>query len=76
MFIARAASAVPEFTMTIENGVWIAEICRRLDGLPLGIELAAARVRNLSVAEIAKKLDDRFHLLTTGSRTGRCANKR
>ena len=70
LFIARAASVVPEFTMTIENGGWIAEICRRLDGLPLAIELAAARVRNLSVAEIAKKLDDRFHLLTAGSRTG------
>ena len=41
LFIARAASAVPEFSMTAENGSWIAEICHRLDGLPLAIELAA-----------------------------------
>lgn len=70
LFLARAASAESEFTMTIENGRWIAEICRRLDGMPLAIELAAARVRSLSVAQIAERLDDRFHLLTAGSRTG------
>src|SRR5271157_791987 len=70
LFVARAASAESEFTMTIENGGRIAEICRRLDGMPLAIELAAARVRSLSVAQIAERLDDRFHLLTGGSRTG------
>jgi non-specific serine/threonine protein kinase len=70
LFVARAASAVPEFAMTTENGGRIAEICRRLDGMPLAIELAAARVRSLSVAQIAERLDDRFHLLTAGSRTG------
>ena len=53
----------------MDNGAWVAEICRRLDGMPLAIELAAARVRALSVGQIAEKLDDRFNLLTTGSRT-------
>jgi predicted ATPase/DNA-binding CsgD family transcriptional regulator len=70
LFLDRAVSASPEFTMTIENGGWIAEICHRLDGMPLAIELAAARVRSLSVKQIAERLDDRFHLLTEGSRTG------
>ena len=49
--------------------MWVAEICRRLDGMPLAIELAAARVRALSLQQIAEHLDDRFHLLTGGSRT-------
>ena len=70
LFVERAVSAVPGFKMTIENGGRIAEICRRLDGMPLAIELAAARVRSLSVEQIAERLDDRFHLLTAGSRTG------
>ena len=70
LFVARANSHNPDFTMTIENGRWIAEICRHLDGVPLAIELAAARVRSLSVEQIAGKLDDRFHLLTAGHRTG------
>src|SRR5207237_10507561 len=47
----------------------VARICRRLDGIPLALELAAARVRSLSVAEIARRLDDRFRLLTGGGRT-------
>jgi DNA-binding CsgD family transcriptional regulator/tetratricopeptide (TPR) repeat protein len=55
--------------LTSENGAWVAEICRHLDGMPLAIELAAARVRSLSVQQIAQRLDDRFHLLTSGSRT-------
>jgi non-specific serine/threonine protein kinase len=59
----------PSFELTAENGMWITEICRRLDGMPLAIELAAARVRALSVKQIAGHLDDRFHLLTSGSRT-------
>jgi len=69
LFIVRATAISPEFKLTRNNGAWVAEICRRLDGMPLAIELAAARVRTLSVQEIAKRLDDRFNLLTSGSRT-------
>ena len=69
LFIARASTAVSDFSFTEENGGWVAEICRRLDGMPLAIELAAARVRALSVRQIAERLDDRFNLLTAGSRT-------
>jgi predicted ATPase len=49
-----------------ENAAWIAEICRHLDGMPLAIEVAAARVRAFSVQQIAQRLDDHFHLLTSG----------
>lgn len=69
LFAARAVEAVPTFQLTAENGPWIADICRRLDGLPLAIELAAARIRALSVQQIAERLDDRFHLLTSSLRT-------
>ncbi|HXD09311.1 MAG TPA: NB-ARC domain-containing protein, partial [Anaerolineales bacterium] len=69
LFVARAQASSPEFRLTSENGGWVAEVCRRLDGMPLAIELAAARVRALSVQQIAERLDDRFHLLTGGSRT-------
>ena len=69
LFMARVAAISPEMTLTVENGAWVAEICRRLDGMPLAIELAAARVRALSVKQIAERLDDRFNLLTGGSRT-------
>lgn len=69
LFLARAESIAPDFRFSAENGSWVAEICRRLDGMPLAIELAAARVRTLSVQQIAKRLDDRFQLLTGGSRT-------
>ena len=69
LFMARVSAVSPEFTLTVENGAWVAEICRRLDGMPLAIELAAARVRALSVKQIAERLDDRFNLLTGGSRT-------
>ncbi|MGQ0600985.1 MAG: tetratricopeptide repeat protein [Anaerolineales bacterium] len=69
LFVARAQSAWPIFSLTPDNGRWIAEICRRLDGMPLAIELAAARVRALSVQQIAERLDNRFSLLTSGSRT-------
>jgi non-specific serine/threonine protein kinase len=69
LFAERAAAASPAFALTPENGAWVADICRRLDGIPLAIELAAARVRALSVRQIAGRLDDRFHLLTSGSRT-------
>jgi predicted ATPase/DNA-binding CsgD family transcriptional regulator len=70
LFVARAKSIASDFELTEENGAWVAEICRRLDGMPLAIELAAARVRSLTVREIAQRLDDRFNLLTGGSRTG------
>ena len=69
LFIARAEAIAPDFRFSAENGSWVAEICRRLDGMPLAIELAAARVRTLSVQQIAQRLDDRFQLLTGGSRT-------
>jgi predicted ATPase/DNA-binding CsgD family transcriptional regulator len=69
LFINRAALASPGFELTMENGAWVAEICRRLDGIPLAIELAAARVRSMSIRHIAQRLDDRFNLLTGGART-------
>jgi len=69
LFVARATENAPDFHLTAENGAWVAEICRRLDGMPLAIELAAARLRSLSIQKIAQRLDDRFHLLTSGSRT-------
>jgi len=68
LFIERAASKSPDFTLTIDNCESVAEICNRLDGMPLAIELAAAQVRSLSVQEIAQRLDQRFQFLTGGSR--------
>ncbi|MFI9007744.1 BTAD domain-containing putative transcriptional regulator [Actinosynnema sp. NPDC053489] len=65
----RAAAVRPGFAVTPENAAAVAEVCRRLDGLPLAIELAAARLRSLSVEQLAARLDDRFRLLTGGSRT-------
>jgi predicted ATPase/DNA-binding SARP family transcriptional activator len=69
LFVERAQATSPGFTMTNANSGAIIEICRRLDGIPLAIELAAARVRVLSPEQIAQRLDDAFRLLTTGSRT-------
>jgi len=69
LFIDRATSAVPTFTMTNDNAPALAQVCHHLDGIPLAIELAAAKIRVLSVEQIAKRLDDRFRLLTGGSRT-------
>jgi predicted ATPase/class 3 adenylate cyclase/DNA-binding CsgD family transcriptional regulator len=69
LFTDRARHARPEFVVTDDNAVVVAEICARLDGLPLAIELAAARVRALSLAEILESLHDRFRLLTGGART-------
>ncbi|MBV9513239.1 MAG: LuxR family transcriptional regulator, partial [Mycobacteriaceae bacterium] len=69
LFADRARRARPDFALTGENAAAVAEICRRLDGLPLAIELAAARVRALSLAEILEGLHDRFRLLTGGART-------
>ena len=69
LFADRARLARPDFAITDDNAAMVAEICRRLDGMPLAIELAAARVRALSLAEILEGLHDRFRLLTGGSRT-------
>ena len=69
LFVDRAVAAQPAFTVTERNARPITEICRRLDGIPLAIELAAARVRALSIDTIAERLNDRFRLLTGGSRT-------
>lgn len=69
LFVERARTAQPAFALTEANAPVIGRICRRLDGIPLAIELAAARVRLLRVDEIAARLDDSFRLLTGGSRT-------
>lgn len=69
LFIERAAAAKPTFTLTPANAVPVTAVVQRLDGIPLAIELAAARVPALSVEQIATRLDDRFRLLTRGSRT-------
>jgi predicted ATPase/class 3 adenylate cyclase/Tfp pilus assembly protein PilF len=69
LFIDRAQAALPSFKVTNQNAPAVAQICHRLDGIPLAIELAVARVRALSVEQISARLDDRFRLLTGGSRT-------
>ncbi len=67
LFFDRAEAAQPALEATDADRACVAEICRRLDGIPLAIELAAARVRALSLAKIAERLDDRFRLLTGGA---------
>jgi predicted ATPase/class 3 adenylate cyclase/DNA-binding CsgD family transcriptional regulator len=69
LFTDRARLVRPEFAITDDNTATVAEICQRLDGMPLAIELAAARVRALSVTDILTSLHDRFRLLTGGART-------
>ena len=69
LFTDRARRAKPDFAVTDDNAATVTEICRRLDGMPLAIELAAARVRALSLDEILDSLHDRFRLLTGGART-------
>jgi predicted ATPase/class 3 adenylate cyclase len=69
LFVDRARRARPDFAVEAENAPALGEICRRLDGMPLAIELAAARVRALSLADILDGLRDRFRLLTGGART-------
>jgi predicted ATPase/tetratricopeptide (TPR) repeat protein len=66
LFVERAAVALPGFTIDVQNGFTIAQICRRLDGIPLAIELAAARTNMLSCQQILTRLDDRFNFLTGG----------
>ncbi|XVS63886.1 BTAD domain-containing putative transcriptional regulator [Actinosynnema sp. CA-299493] len=68
LFAARAAAAAPGFTVTPDNAPVVEAICRRLDGLPLAVELAATRVRGLGVTALLDRLDDRFRLLATGHR--------
>lgn len=69
LFIDRASLVRPGFVVTADNAAPVMEICRRLDGLPLAIELAAARLRNLTAEAIAARLGNRFRLLTGGNRT-------
>jgi predicted ATPase/class 3 adenylate cyclase len=69
LFIERAAAANPRFTLGDQNASAVAQIARRLDGIPLALELAAARLTVFSPEQIAARLDDRFRLLTGGSRT-------
>ncbi len=69
LFVDRASAAQPSFQLTKKNAAAVAEICRRLDGIPLAIELAAARTRAIAVEAIAARLQDRFRLLTAADRT-------
>ena len=69
LFVERATAARPGFTLAAGNSGAVASLCRTLDGMPLAIELAAARVRALSIEQIATRLDDRFRLLASGDRT-------
>jgi predicted ATPase/class 3 adenylate cyclase len=69
LFAERAAAVRPDFMIDASNASAVVEICRRLDGIPLAIELAAARVSAMSTADVARHLDERFRLLTGGRRT-------
>lgn len=68
LFVARAAASAPGFTLDEANTGAVAELCRRLDGIPLALELAATRVRALGVRGVLDRLDDRFRLLASGRR--------
>jgi len=68
LFVERARLQKPKFSLTERDAPAVAEICARLDGIPLALELAAARMRSLSIGEINTRLHDRFKLLTGGSR--------
>ncbi len=69
LFVERATAALPGFELTDDNAPAVASICHRVDGIPLALELAAARVRALAVTEIAARMKDRFKLLTAGDPT-------
>ena len=69
LFVERARLLRPDFGVTVENAAPLASICYRLDGMPLAIELVAPRLRSMSVEELSERLDQRFALLTEGSRT-------
>jgi predicted ATPase/DNA-binding SARP family transcriptional activator len=75
LFVDRARAVRPSFTLTPSNAGLVASICRRLDGVPLALELAAARVKALPLEEIAARLDDRFALLTAGPRRGEARHR-
>ena len=69
LFVDRACAVQPNFELNTSNAGSIAQICSRLDGIPLALELAAARIRGMGVEQVASHLDNRFRLLTGGSRT-------
>lgn len=69
LFVERAQQAMPEYTIDEGNAAGVAQISRRLDGIPLALELAAARLRMMTVQQVASRLDNVFHLLTGGSRS-------
>ena len=69
LFLDRASAWLPSFSLTPDGTAALVTICRRLDGIPLAIELAAARMRAMSLPELARRLDDRFRVLTGGSRS-------
>jgi len=69
LFVERAVAVKSDFALTRQNALSVTQVCQRLDGIPLAIELAAARITVLSVNEIVARLNDRFPLLTSGSRT-------
>ncbi len=69
LLVDRATAAQPAFRITADNAAAVAEVCRRLDGIPLALELAAARLRSMPIERIAQRLSDRFRLLTGGDRT-------
>ena len=69
LFTDRASSVRPDFDVTADNEAAVTELCRRLEGVPLAVELAAARVTSMSPAEIEQRLGERFRLLTGGRRT-------
>jgi len=70
LFVDRATAVVPDFSITSENAVDIVQLCHQLDGLPLAIELAAVRLRALSVRQLSERLDRQFNLLKGGRRIG------
>ncbi|KPV46441.1 hypothetical protein SE17_43300, partial [Kouleothrix aurantiaca] len=74
LFVERAHAVVPTFHLAENNAHAVVEICQRLDGIPLALELASARVNVLTAGQIAARLDDRFALLTNGSRAAHVAH--
>jgi predicted ATPase len=69
LFVDRTTLADPSFRLDQQNAARVAEICSRLDGIPLALELAAARISVMSLEDLASRLDDRFRALRSGSRT-------
>jgi non-specific serine/threonine protein kinase len=69
LFVERAQTSLPGFRLTKDNALAITQVCHQLDGIPLALELAAARVKALRVEQIAARLEDRFRLLISGART-------